>query len=124
MAEGVFNDFDMNDLGEKYPDYNDMNDGQLCNEYESINYLLLHHQYLEDNPKKKIKYEKRFHYLGKLLYKMEQEKRVAESTFTNKKNPFESTSWIDDDINYQQDDKRVIGQKGTKYNNFIGSIFT
>ena len=124
MAEGVFNDFDMNDLGEKYPDYNDMNDGQLCNEYESINYLLLHHQYLEDNPKKKIKYEKRFHYLGKLLYKMEQEKRIAESTFTNKKNPFESTSWIDDDINYQQDDKRVIGQKGTKYNNFIGSIFT
>ena len=56
---------------------------------------------------------------------MEQEKRVAESSFTNKKNPFESTSWIDDDINYQQDDKRVIGDKGTKdrINNFIGNIF-
>ena len=56
---------------------------------------------------------------------MEQEKRVRESTFTNKKNPFESTSWIDDNINYQQDDKRVIGQKGTKdnINNFIENIF-
>ena len=125
MAEGGFDDYEMQDLSEKYPEYDDMNYGQVLDHYERESDLLLDHQYLEDNPKEKIKYEKRFHYLGKLLYKMEQEKRVAESTFTNKKNPFESTSWIDDDINYQQDDKRVIGQKGTKnnINNFIGNNF-
>ena len=85
----------------------DMNHEQLLDEYESVSDLLLDHQYLVDNPKKKIKYEKRFHYLGKLLYKMEQEKRIAESTFTNKKNPFESTSWIDEDKSH-----RAKGYKG------------
>ena len=35
-----------------------------------------------------------------------------------------STSWIDDDINYQQDDKGIIVQKGKKViiNKFIGNI--
>ena len=85
MAEGRFDDYETQDSGEKYPEYDDMNYGQLLNEYESVTALLLDYQYLEDNPKKKIKYEKRFHHLGKLLYKMEQEKRVAESTFTSNK---------------------------------------
>ena len=125
MAKEVFDDHETQYLGEKYPEYDDMNYGQLRNEYVNVSDLLLDHQYLEDNPKKKIIYEKRYHYLGELLSKMEQEKRVRESTFTSKKNPFERTSWIDDDVNYQQDDKRVIGLKSTKdsIDKFIGNIF-
>ena len=58
MAEGVFNDHEIQDSGEKYPEYDDMNYRQLRNEYESVSDLLSDHQYLEDNPKEKIKYEK------------------------------------------------------------------
>ena len=40
-------------------------------------------------------------------------------------NPFKSTSWIDEDIDYEMKDKTVISNKGTKnsINNFIGNIF-
>ena len=33
MAEGGFEDFEMQDLGQKYPQYDEMNDEELDNEY-------------------------------------------------------------------------------------------
>ena len=36
MAEGEFDDIEMQDLGQKYPEYNDMNYQQLNHEYQNL----------------------------------------------------------------------------------------
>ena len=63
-----------------------MNYGQLLNEYESSSKPLLDPEFLKDKPRELEKYEERVRHLDKLL-NMEREKRVRESTFTNKKKP-------------------------------------
>ena len=36
MAEGGFDDFEMDDLGSKYPEYDDLNEQELYDEYDSL----------------------------------------------------------------------------------------
>ena len=36
MAEGVFDDYEMEDLSENYPEYNDMNEQQMNDEYDNL----------------------------------------------------------------------------------------
>ena len=62
MAEGGLDDYEVQDLDENYPEYDDMNYEQVLDHYEKVSDLLLDHQYLEDNLEEKIKYEKRYHY--------------------------------------------------------------
>ena len=91
MDEGGFDDFEMKDLGKKYPQYDEMNYDQLANEYNNLQDLLINDKFVKKNQKKSREYEKKFHYLSNLLYEMEQETSLTENddgktvTITNKK---------------------------------------
>ena len=112
MVEGEFGDFETQDLCEKYPEYDDMDYGQFDYEYNHTQDLLIDDQKIE-NDEEKREYTKRSEYLLKLIHEKQNDptflERYRGKTVNIEKNSFEDTSWIDDDINYQQDDKRVIG---------------
>ena len=91
MAEGGFHDFEMQDLGQKSPLYDEMNYDQLANEYINLQDILINDKFVKKNFKKSREYEKRFHYLSNLLHEMKQETSLTENddgktlTITNKK---------------------------------------
>ena len=71
MAERGFDDFEMQDLGQKYPEYDNMNYGKLDYEYNHIQDLLIDDQKII-NDEEKREYTKRSEYLLKLIRQKEQ----------------------------------------------------
>ena len=75
MAEGGFEDFEMQDLGQKYPQYDEMNDEELDNEYQNLSKECLDLLHNDDDVKKRMSYIDRI-----------QENRNNETSFTDNDN--------------------------------------
>ena len=79
MAEGGFDDYEMQDLGEKYPEYDKMNDEQLGIEYDDLSQERLNLLRSEDNDKDRLNHVKiRISYIDKL-----KSQRQSETCFTD-----------------------------------------
>ena len=79
MAEGGFDDFEMEDLGRNYPEYYDMNDLKLGNEYEGLvrtRYSLLNVPNAKEVRVKDVR--DRITYIDRI-----KENRLSETTFTD-----------------------------------------
>ena len=96
MAEGRVDEYEMQDLGEKYSKYDEMNYGELVNEYYSIQDLLLNDEFQKNNSEQFRKYEETQNSLSKLIREKEKDSSFIESydgkTVNIEKNPFHSTS--------------------------------
>ena len=129
MAEVGFDDFEMQDSCKTFSFYDNMDHDQLVHEYYDLQDLLTDGEFVKKNPEQSREYGEIHNYLEKLIRQKKNESSFIEShrgkTVNIEKNPFESTSWIDYDINYQPDGKGVISTKGEKdsIKNFIGNIF-
>ena len=79
MAEGGLDDFEMEDVGRKFPQYDDMDDEQLENEYEGLirtRYSLLNDPNAREERVKDVK--ERINYIERI-----HENRIGETTFTS-----------------------------------------
>ena len=74
MAEGGFDDFEIENMGEKYSEYDDINYGQLDYEYNRIQDLLTDDQKIK-NDEEKREYTERSEYLLKLIRKKKKNKK-------------------------------------------------
>ena len=78
MAEGEFDDYEIQDLGKKYHEYDDMNYEQLDYEYSHLQDLLIDDKKLKKYEENR-EYTKRSEYLLKLISKKGQETSFIDS---------------------------------------------
>ena len=78
MAEGEYENRGMEELSQKYPEYDDMNYGQLDYEYNHIEDLLTDDQKII-NDEENREYTKKSEYLLKLIRKKDQDSSFIES---------------------------------------------
>ena len=112
MAEIGFDDFETQDSCKTFSFYDNMDYDQLVHEQYDLQDLLINDEFVKKNPEQSREYREIHNYLEKLIREKKNKSSFIEShrgkTLNIEKYPFESTSWIDYDINYQQDDKGVI----------------
>ena len=79
MSEG-FDDFEMEDLSRKYPEYDNLNDQQLNDEYDSLTNKHLELLRGDTNPQDEqfVNVKERINYIDRIL-----ENRQSETTFTS-----------------------------------------
>ena len=81
MAEGGFEDFEMEDLGRNYLQYNNMNEQQLNDEYDNLTRISRNLLIYPDAPEDRVEeIRERIDYIDSIL-----ENRKRETTFTDGK---------------------------------------
>ena len=78
MAEEGSDDYEMEDLGRKYPEYDDLNEQDLDDEYDNLLKNRLHLLRNDNNPQYDI--NKRINYIERI-----KENKFGEATFINNK---------------------------------------